>query len=154
MQKSTPADLERGFRIFTWIGIVNQLTTTRATRALTRIGLAFPQFVLLNHFSRTPGEAKTVSGVASAMQQPQPGVTKTIRKMIDAGYLRAAPSRRDGRSKQLFLTARGARALDLARETLAPVFRDAFTGWTEADMIAFLAQLDRLKAWMDTKGRE
>jgi DNA-binding MarR family transcriptional regulator len=154
MQKPTPADLERGFRIFTWIGIVNQLTTTRATRALTRIGLPFPQFVLLNHFSWRPGEAKTVSGVASAMQQPQPGITKSIRKMIDAGHLRALASRQDGRSKQLFLTAKGTRTLDLARETLAPVFCDAFTGWTEAEMIALLAQIDRLKQWMDTKGRE
>ena len=86
-------------RIFNWIGIINQLSTTRISRALPPLKLPFPQFVLLIHFSHRPEEAKTVTGVAAAMQQPQPGITKTIQKMLARKLLRAAPAPGDARSK-------------------------------------------------------
>jgi DNA-binding MarR family transcriptional regulator len=142
-----------GWRIFNWIGIINQLATTRATRALAELNLPFPQFVLLNHFSHRPQEAKTVTSVAAAMQQPQPGITKTIQKLIARKLLKADPAP-DGRSKLITITQKG---LDLHARAVAafvPRFAEAFSGWDDKEMEELAHQLDRLKVWLDTKGRE
>ena len=73
MARITESQAALGWRIFNWIGIINQLSTARASRTLAELKLPFPQFVMLNHFSHRPNEPKTVTSVASALQQPQPG---------------------------------------------------------------------------------
>ena len=70
------------FRIVNWIGIIDQLASTEANRTLKPLGLQMPEFVLLTHFSHRPEEARTVTGVARALQQPQPGVTKNVQKLV------------------------------------------------------------------------
>lgn len=143
-----------GWRIFNWIGIINQLMTARASQSLVEMKLPFPQFVMLNHFSHRPDEAKTVTSVASALQQPQPGVSKTIQKMLARKFLRADPAPGDKRSKLLTITPKG---LDLHARAIAefvPRFAESFDGWDEKEMEALVERLDRLKIWLDTKGRE
>ena len=95
------------FRIVNWIGIIDQLASTEANRVLRPLGLQLPQFVMLNHFSHRPDEAKTVTSIARALQQPQPGVTKTVQKLVAKGWLRERSSEGDGRSKLLMLTPAG-----------------------------------------------
>jgi DNA-binding MarR family transcriptional regulator len=143
-----------GWRIFNWIGIINQLSTARASRTLAELKLPFPQFIILNHFSHRPQEAKTVTGVASAMQQPQPGVTKTIQKMVARKFLRSDPAPGDGRSKLLTITPKGLEIQARAIAAFVPRFSEAFAGWDDEEMEQLAKQLDRLKVWMDTKGRE
>ena len=70
------------FRIVNWIGIINQLASADATRTLKPLGLSFSHFILLNHFSHRPDEPRTVTGVARALQLPQPGVTKNVQKLV------------------------------------------------------------------------
>lgn len=154
MARPTESNIRLGAKILTWIGIINQLSTTRITRALMPLKLPYPQFVLLTHFSHRPEEAQTVTGVASAMQQPQPGITKTIQKMVAKKLLRVAPAPEDARSKLLYLTPKGVEMHGRALATLVPVFRGLFEPWKEDEMSALIAQLDRLKVWLDTKGRE
>ncbi len=154
MARPTESEVRLGSQILTWIGIINQLTEARSTRALAALRLPYPQFVLLNHFSHRPDAAQTVTGVAAAMQQPQPGVTKTIQKLIARKFLRAAPAPDDGRSKLLHLTPRGLEMYGRAIAALVPVYRDLFEPWSEAEMAELIAKLDRLKVWLDTKGRE
>ena len=137
------------FRILTWIGIINQLSVTKANRLLGDLGLPWPQFQLLNHFSHRPDEAKTVMSIAQAMQQNQPAVSKTVKAMVQAGLLREAPAPGDGRSKLLYLTERGRATHGGAVEALMPTLREAFAGWTDDDKHALMAGLDRLKLWFD-----
>ena len=99
--RPTEAQALLGWRIFNWIGIIDQLATTRATRTLAELKLTMPQFVMLNHFSHRPGQAKTVTSIASTLQQPQPGVTKTIQKLVARKFLKADPAPGDARSKLL-----------------------------------------------------
>lgn len=148
-----PAPPDLRHKILTWIGIIDQLTTDRVGRALAPLDLPLPQFVLLNHFSHRPDEAKTVTGVARAMQQPQPGITKTLQKMLARKLLRAEPDPADARSKLLRLTPKGAALHAKALATLAPHFAGAFQGWSAAELASFFGQLDRLKQWMDSEGR-
>ena len=95
------------FRIVNWIGIIDQLASTEANRLLKPLGLPLPQFVLLNHFSHRPDEARTVTAIARALQQPQPGVTKNVQKLVAKGWLRERTNGDDGRSKLLVLTPAG-----------------------------------------------
>lgn len=137
------------FRIVTWIGIINQLVSTKANRLLKDHGLPFPQFVLLNHFSHRPEEGKTVTGIARAMQQPQPGITKTIAKLTQRGFLEARPSTSDGRSKVVFMTAAGKAAHKGAVAILMPEMGDIFADWAEDDLMQLFAGLDAVKVYLD-----
>ena len=82
------------FRIVNWIGIIDQLTTTEGNRLLKPLGLPLPQLVMLNHFSHRPDEARTVTSIARALQQPQPGVTKNVQNLVAKGWLRERSQRR------------------------------------------------------------
>jgi DNA-binding MarR family transcriptional regulator len=154
MARLSESDIRLGAKVLTWIGIIDQLATTRITRALTPLKLPYPQFVLLVHFSHRGEEPQTVMRVASAMQQPQPGITKTIQKMLVKKLLRAAAAPDDARSKLLYLTPKGAETHAKAMAALAPVFRELFEPWSEAELADLIGKLDRLKIWLDTKGRE
>ena len=154
MARLTDSDIRLGAKILTWIGIIDQLSTTRITRALAPLKLPYPQFVLLVHFSHRSEEPQTVMRVASAMQQPQPGITKTIQKMLTKKLVRAVAAPDDARSKLLYLTPKGVETHAKAMAALVPVFRELFEPWSEEDMNDLIGKLDRLKAWLDTKGRE
>jgi DNA-binding MarR family transcriptional regulator len=154
MARITENQAQVGWRIFNWIGIIDQLATARAERTLAELKLPFPQFVMLNHFSHRPQEAKTVTAVASALQQPQPGVTKTIQKLIARKFLKADRAPGDARSKLLTITPKGLEIQARAIAAFTPRFAEAFQGWEEAEMEELFAKLDRLKVWMDSKGRE
>lgn len=138
------------FRILNWIGIIEQLAGTEARRLLRPLNLPMPQFTLLNHFSHRPDTRRTVSELARLMQQPQPGITKTVQKMVARGYLKLHPSDSDGRVKHLTLTAAGQRAHTRALQALLPALLPAFDGWSEADLQQCFALLDRLKIHLDT----
>lgn len=137
------------FRIINWIGIIDQLVSTQANRLLKPHGLALPQFIMLNHFSHRPAEGKTVSAIARALQQPQPGVTKTIQKLQAKRWLREELHPEDGRSKVLFLTAAGMAKHNAAIAVFGRALGPAFSGWTRAELETLFAQLDRLKIWLD-----
>lgn len=138
------------FRTVNWIGIIDQLASTEANRALKPLGLQMPQFVLLNHFSHRPDEARTVTGVARALQQPQPGVTKTVQKLVARGWLRERANVGDGRSKLLALTPAGLAKHRAAITALMPGLARAFADWPEKDQRTLFALLDRLKRWFDS----
>ena len=137
------------FRIINWIGIIDQLTSTKMRQLLQGSDVPPPQFILLNHFSHRPEEGKTVSGIANAMQQPQPGITKTIAKMLSNGFLRAEENPNDGRSKILFLTKTGKTAHQAAKARLGDGMQHTFDGWREWEKKDFFTFLDRLKIYLD-----
>ncbi len=138
------------FRIVNWIGIIDQLTTTEANRLLKPLGLPLPQFVLLNHFSHRPDETKTVTSIVRALQQPQPGVTKNVQKLVTRGWLREREHGVDGRSKVLSITASGLAKHRAAIAILTPGLGKAFADWSDADRRQLFELLDRLKVWFDS----
>lgn len=136
-------------QVLNFIGIANQLAVTRANQVLADGNLPFPQFVMLSHFSKDPARPRTVTGIASAFQAPQPGITKTVQKMVRRGFLEARPDPEDGRSRHLFMTEAGAAAFATANAALAPTARKAFADWPTADILALHGLLRRLKDWLD-----
>ncbi len=138
------------FRIVNWIGIIDQLASTDANRLLRPLGLQKPQFIVLNHFSHRPDETKTITSIARALQQPQPGVTKNVQKLVAKGWLRERASGGDGRSKLLALTPAGLAKHRAAIAALGPGLGRAFADWPEKDQRMLFALLDRLKLWFDS----
>ena len=137
------------FRIINWIGIINQLTDTKMRHILDGTDVPPPQFTLLNHFTHQPDEGKTVSGIAWAMQQPQPGITKTVAKMLKKGFLRAEDNPEDGRSKILYLTSAGKKAHTAAKDRLEVALANTFDVWRKWEKKDFFSFLDRLKIYLD-----
>jgi DNA-binding MarR family transcriptional regulator len=140
------------FRIINWIGIIDQLAGSAANRLLGPLDLPLPQFIVLNHFSYRPGTedgGHTIMALARALQQPQPGITKTVQKLVDKGLLAERANPRDGRSKLLQMTSRGRAAHQAAIAALMPELGRAFDGWSAKEMQRLFADLDRLKAWLD-----
>ena len=136
-------------QVLNFIGIANQLAVTRANQVLADGSLPFPQFVMLSHFSKDPARPRTVTGIASAFQAPQPGITKTVQKMVRRGFLETRPDTEDGRSRHLLITKAGADAFATANAVLAPIARKAFADWPEADIRSLHRLLRRLKDWLD-----
>jgi len=107
-------------QIVVWIGVIAQLVRTRNNQILRETDLPYPQFVLLLHFCHDPDREWTVSSLARAFQRNQPGISKTVRQLLDRGLLRSRPDPTDARVKQLRVTARGIRARNAAMAGLAP----------------------------------
>ncbi|MCG8493391.1 MAG: MarR family winged helix-turn-helix transcriptional regulator [Sneathiellales bacterium] len=145
--KSTAPALE--FRIINWIGIIEQLSSAKARQLLEGTNVPMPQFILLNHFSHRSDEGKTVTGISAAMQQPQPGITKTIAKLVAKGFLKEEPNPEDGRSKLLFLTPAGIEAHQFAGQRLSGSMSGVFDHWKEEDKRQLFTYLDRLKIYLD-----
>ncbi len=137
------------FRIINWIGIIEQLTSAKMRQLLDGTDVPPPQFSLLNHFSHRPAEGRTITQTAVAMQQPQPGITKTIAKMVAKGFLREESNPEDGRSKLLYLTDAGIKAHLAAKDRLLFGLKDTFNGWSEAEKKNMFQSLDRLKIYLD-----
>lgn len=137
------------FKTMVWIGIIEQLSRNKVERQLASLNLSFPEFTTLSHFSHKNPPLKTVNSISQAMQQPQPNVSKTIKKMLAKGLVGANIDPDDSRSKQLFMTEFGAQALEKAVAVLAPAISPAFEGWTAEEMETFYEKLDKLKIWFD-----
>ncbi|MBD8952799.1 MAG: MarR family transcriptional regulator [Subdoligranulum sp.] len=59
-----------------------------------------------------------VSDISDALHIPRPGVTRTVKEMVDGGYLEKAASEEDGRVTYLAITEKG--------RMLSQVFDSAF----------------------------
>lgn len=59
-----------------------------------------------------------VSDISDALHIPRPGVTRTVKDMVDGGYLEKAASEEDGRVTYLIITEKG--------RMLSQVFDSAF----------------------------
>ena len=136
-------------QILVWCGVVTQLVKTRNNRLLGKAGLPYPQFVMLRHFCHDPERAWTVSQLAAAFESPQPGISKTVRKLVDRGLLREQPDRKDARRKWLRVSPRGIRVRDAAVARLQPDQRGLFAGWSRKDIETLHRLLSRLKTHLD-----
>lgn len=138
------------FQVLLWIGIIDQLATTQANRALAQIDLPLPQFTVLNHMVRRDYETHTVSALAHSFQQPQPGITKTVAKLIAKKLVKAKSVPSDKRTRVLIVTQAGRAALARALTTLAPGVAMMFADWQKDELQALFGRLDKLKTWLDS----
>jgi DNA-binding MarR family transcriptional regulator len=138
-------------QILIWMGVANQLTTTRFDRLMTEHNLPLPQFTMLNHFSRDPQQRYTITQLASAFQANQPAIAKTVQHLIEKGNLDFQVSQEDKRVKFHTITAAG---LAAHQQAIAIIQLDAqliFGEWTPEEIEIFHQSLFRLKNWLDER---
>jgi DNA-binding MarR family transcriptional regulator len=135
------------WEVLTSFGIISQLMEERARRVLPP-DLPRPLFSILNHMIRL-GNDKTVTDLARAFQAPQPGMTKSVQKLLDRGYLRAHTDSADARRKRLFITESGEKAHFDALNALGPDADFVFDDWLNEDLQALQTQVFRLRRRLD-----
>ncbi|WP_417516442.1 MarR family winged helix-turn-helix transcriptional regulator [Minwuia sp.] len=136
------------WELLTSLGIISQLSTERA-RVVLGDDLPLPLFTILNHMIRL-GDGTTVTDLARAFQSPQPGMSKSVQKLIGKGYMSAKDDADDARRKLLFLTESGRAAHRRALGKLGPDANFIFDDWTTEEMAALQKPLFRLRRWLDT----
>jgi DNA-binding MarR family transcriptional regulator len=145
----THHDPEKLQQVLIWIGVANQLTTTRFNQLMAASNLPLPQFSMLNHFSRDPKQQYTITQLASAFQANQPAITKTVQHLIQKGYLNVQVSQEDKRIKYHSITKSGLAAHKQAIAQILPDAQLIFAEWSAADIEALHQALFRLKNWLD-----
>ncbi len=138
---------ERKFRqILIWLGAAERRLAARVNRALKSADLPYAQFVILNHLAGLPGKTWTVTGLASALETGQPGVSKILRRLAAKGYVHIDPDPKDGRVKHHRLTQAGKVTHREAFRRIAPHAEDIFTGWEDGDVDSLHGLLYRPKS--------
>ena len=112
--------------LLTDIGIINQLTSAAATRALAP-NLGLSEYSLLNHMVRR-GDGETPSRLARAFQVSKPSMTATIGRLAAKGLVLLEDDTDDGRSKRLRMTDAGRDVHANARARLAKLQGELFFG--------------------------
>jgi DNA-binding MarR family transcriptional regulator len=138
-------------QILIWIGVANQLTTTRFDRLMNESNLPLPQFTMLNHFSRDPQQRYTITQLASAFQANQPAMTKTVQHLLEKGYLDFQVSQEDKRVKFHSITAAGLAAHQQAISRIEPDAQLIFAEWSSEEIEMLHKSLFRLKNWLDDR---
>lgn len=144
-----PPELEKIRQILVWLGVAEQLLVTRLNRTIAGTNLPFAQFIMLNHFRAFADEGHTISRLASAFETGQPGISKTVARLVEKGYLRAEPDPRDGRSKHHYLTEAGIAAHTAALARIAPDAALIFRDWPAGDIDELHRLIFKLKSWLD-----
>lgn len=95
------------FGFFNEIGIIDQLISAQAERALPE-GLTLSQFSVLNHFARLGG-TRTPMELAGAFQVSKGAMTNTLQKLEAKKLIKLDPNPDDARSKRVSITKAGLR---------------------------------------------
>ncbi len=136
-------------RIFLLIGIINQLTTTRANRTLSELDLPLAQFGLLSHFSHNPEKGWTVTQLAKAMEMNQPAMTKTTQRLLKKGLIEKKQEHSDKRMKTFYIKKEGLKLVAETWKRFNPEFAWIFDDWSKKDLVELERLLERLKIKLD-----
>jgi DNA-binding MarR family transcriptional regulator len=136
-------------QVLVWIGVTNQLTTTRFNQMMAESNLPLPQFTMLNHFKRNPQQGHTITQLAAAFQANQPAITKTFQHLVKKGYLNIQVSKEDKRIKYHFITQAGLEAHQKAIAHILPDAQLIFAEWSIEEVETLHQSLFRLKNWLD-----
>jgi DNA-binding MarR family transcriptional regulator len=140
---------EKLTQILIWLGVANQLTTTRFNKLMANSDLLLSQFAMLRHFARNPQQDYTVTQLASAFQANQPTITKTVQFLMDRGYLNVKVSQEDKRVKFHAITEAGLEADRQAINDILPDAQFIFAKWSSEEIDTLHQSLFRLKNWLD-----
>ena len=110
------------FEFFNEVGIISQLSSALLNKSLPE-GLHVAHFSLLNHMVRL-GDGKTPQQLVSAFQVTKSTMTHSLQVLEERGFIRLQPHPDDGRSKLVFLTARGRSFREEAIAALGPRFEE------------------------------
>jgi DNA-binding MarR family transcriptional regulator len=146
---SAPDSSARLLAMLTDIGIINQLISTAATRALApELGLS--EYGLLNHMLRR-GDGETPTRLARAFQVSKPSMTATIARLAAKGCVTVTSDADDARAKRVQLTGKGRAAHAAARVRLAALQAELFGGFDVEALLGHSDAIAALRAHLDAQ---
>lgn len=150
MNEKVEADhqpVEVFFRFFLEVGIINQLSTARAERALPH-GLTMSQFSVLNRFTRGFPPQSPLE-LANAFQVTKGAMTNTLKQLEGKGFINITPHPTDGRSKIVAMSERGKQAHLESRLSLAGFFQDFVEAFPASEVETLLPLMEKIRIWLD-----
>ena len=144
---SSVETLQTYFHLFNEIGIINQLSSTRAGRALPH-GLTMSQFSVLNHFTRVRPEASPLQ-LANAFQVTKGAMTNTLKQLEAKDFVEIKPHETDGRSKLVAISENGRRAHRESQQAMLGAMIDFVSEFSEAEIGQIIPVLERIRIWLD-----
>jgi DNA-binding MarR family transcriptional regulator len=119
------------------------------TRFIEQSGLDVPasQFPLMEALDRPGG--LTIGELAESIGISQPGVTRSVGRLVELGLVTVASDRTDRRRRSVRLTARGQEVVDTARTGIWPHVEAAVIELCAGLDGPLLAQLAELEARLD-----
>lgn len=135
------------FAFFNEIGIIAQLSRAMFEARLPD-GVTVPHFSVLNHLVRV-SDGRTPLELARAFQVPKASMTNTLAGLESRGLVEMRAHEKDGRSKQIWLTAQGRTFRDQAiaslRRTIGPLLEQV----PVSDIADMLPRLTRVRMVLD-----
>lgn len=135
------------FHLFNEIGIIEQLSKAQLEKVLPD-GLKAPQFGVLNRFCRL-GDNETPQSLASAFQVTKGAMTNTLTRLSDRGLVKIKPDPVDGRSKRVFITAKGRNVRNDSIAAVGEVFSNLNEAITIDEIKQALPFLNKLRVHLD-----
>lgn len=135
------------FRFFNEIGIIEQLSRAMFEARLPA-GFIMPHFTVLNHLVRVK-DGQTPLALARAFQVPKTSMTHTLTTLEKAKLVDIRPNPDDGRSKCVFITAKGRSFRDKAIEAVAPDLARIAGNVPAENIKAALPVLEALRRYLD-----
>lgn len=142
-----PKEQEAYFRFFNEIGIISQLSSTRAERNLPH-GLTMSQYSVLNHFVRGL-PPKSPLQLANAFQVTKGAMTNTLKQLERKGFVDVRPDETDGRAKIVSISDAGIAAHFDAVLVLREAFANFIAAFEPDEIAALLPGLEKVRMWLD-----
>jgi DNA-binding MarR family transcriptional regulator len=136
------------FAFFNEVSIIEHLSRTAFERLLPA-GLSLAGFSVLNHLIRLGHERAPPALIAKALQVTRGAITGTVSRLEAQGLVRTEPNPKDGRAKGVSVTPQGRAVRDQAIAALSPTLADLLTQIDEAELVAALPTLRRVRSLLD-----
>jgi len=135
------------FRLFTEIGIIEQLARNRLERCLPD-GLKVSQFSVLNHLVQLEGEWSP-RRLASAFQVTKGAMTNTLQRLEKRGLVDVVPDPRDGRGKLVTITDAGRNMRARCVASVAPLMAELSQVISTKELSSTLPALAKIRQHLD-----
>ncbi len=143
-----PSEDPLAFRLFTEIGIIEQLARNRLERSLPD-GLKVSQFGVLNHLVRLGGEWSPAR-LAKAFQVTKGAMTNTLQRLEKRGLVRVSPDPHDGRGKLVAITEAGRDMRVRCVASVGPLLAELSNELSDRDFASALPVLEKVRKYLDT----
>ena len=143
-----PSDETPIFRLFTEIGIIEQLARNQLERNLPD-GIKVSQFGLLNHLVRLGGDWSPAR-LANAFQVTKGAMTNTIQRLEKRGLVLVVADPMDGRGKLVSITKAGHDMRLRCMESVGPMLADLMKEVSDKDIAMALPILENVRKYLDS----
>lgn len=121
-------------------------------RRIGDLGIHHSQHRMLMQLAKREGELPSQKELAEAMGISPAAVTTTLKRLEKEGYIARSMTDEDNRRNEIRITEEGISKVVESREIFESTDRSMFAGFSEAEMAALLAFMERIDQNLDAVG--